>query len=84
MQDIKRELIDSGSNTNNEISFEIRTTTLRPRLHTEGFQTIHYRIFHTVISTEELQLNTKVQDSFSLGYKSLHKREHTRGSKKQR
>jgi len=38
MQDIKeREFRDSGSITNTEICFEVRATTLRPLLHTEGF-----------------------------------------------
>ena len=34
----ERELRVNGSNANNEICFEVRATALRPRLHTEGFQ----------------------------------------------
>ena len=38
MQDIKeREFRDSESITNTEICFEVRATTLRPRLNTERF-----------------------------------------------
>jgi len=58
MQDIKTiELRDSGSNANTEICFEVRATTLRPRLHTEGFPLCPHRTFHKVTSTKELQLN---------------------------
>ena len=39
MQDIKsRELREKDSNINTKISFEVRAISLRPRLHTEGFQ----------------------------------------------
>ena len=38
MQDIREiEFRNSGSNANNRIYFEFRTTALRPHLHTEGF-----------------------------------------------
>ena len=38
MQDIREiEFRDSRSITNTKICFEVRVTTLRPRLHTEGF-----------------------------------------------
>ena len=38
MQDIREiEFKDSGPNANNKICFKVRVTTLRPRLHTEGF-----------------------------------------------
>ena len=48
MQDIKeREFRDSGSITNTEICFELRATTLRPHLHTEGFPLYPHRTSHT-------------------------------------
>ena len=49
IQDIREiDLRDSGSNANNKICFEVRTTTLRPRLHTEGFPLYRpHRTFHT-------------------------------------
>ena len=49
MQDIKsRELKDKDSNANTKICFEVRTTALRPRLHTEVF----YYIVHTGLPTQ--------------------------------
>ena len=47
MQDIREiEFRDSGSNANTKICFEVRSTALRPRLHTEGFSLRSHRISH--------------------------------------
>jgi len=47
MQDIKEiEFRDNGSNANTKISFEVRTTALRPCLHTEGFSLYPHRTSH--------------------------------------
>ena len=44
----KREFRDSGSIANTKICFEVRATTLRPRLHTEGFPLYRpHRTSHT-------------------------------------
>jgi len=40
------ELRDSGSNANTKICFEVRATTLHPRLHIEGFQLRSHRTSH--------------------------------------
>ena len=56
MQDIKeKEFRDSGSIANTKICFEVRATTLRSRLHTEGFSLYVYIGFPTHgTSTEDL------------------------------
>ena len=56
-----REFRDSGSIANTEICFEVRATTLRPRLHIEGFPLyVHTRLPTQGTSTEDLD-NTNLE-----------------------
>ena len=76
MQDIREiELRDSGSNANNKVCFEIRATTLHPRLHAEGFPVCPHRTFHKGSSTEELQLYTWSTLLISQTQSPLHNRD---------
>ena len=57
MQDIREiEFRDSGSNANTKVCFEVRATTLRSRLHTEGFSLRLHRTSHKGTSTEEFTI----------------------------
>ena len=85
MQDIREiELRDSGSNTNNKICFEVRATTLYPRLHTEGFSVCPHRTFNKGTSTEELQLYTWNTLLLSQTQSPLHKRNRHKAKAKKR
>jgi len=57
-------LKEKDPNANTRIYFEVRATALRPRLHTEGFPLCPHKTFYKGTSTEELQLNTGVHNSF--------------------
>ena len=58
MQDIREiELRDRGSNANNKICFEVQTTALCPRLHTERFSLyVHTGPSTKGTSTEEFTI----------------------------
>jgi len=76
MQDIREiDLRDSGSNTNNKIFFEVRATTLRPRLHIEGFSLCPHKTFHKGTSTVKLQLYTWSTLLLSQTQSPLHKKD---------
>ena len=86
MQDItEKEFRDSGSNANTKIPFEVRATSLRPRLHTEGFSLY----VHTGPSTKGPPLRNynstlRVHYSSLKTQSPLHKRDRHKGKAKKR
>ena len=75
-------MIDSGSNANTEIYFEVRANAIHPRLHTEGFSLRPHRTFRKEASIEKLQLNTGSTELLSQTQTPLHKREGTKSKQR--
>ena len=92
MQDIREiEFRDSGSNTNNKIYFEVRTTAIRPRLHTEGFPLHPHRTSHKgnlhrgIWNYKVVVCNSSLQHNHlytrGIGTKPKHNHLYTRGTR---
>ena len=74
----ERELRDSGSIANSKICFEVRATTLRLRLHTEGFllcphRTSHTGNLHRGITTLHLEYTTPLSNTTTSTQEVRHK-----------
>jgi len=72
----EREFRESGSIANAKMCFEVLTTALRPRLHTEGIALMRpKRASHKGTSTEDLGNTTQGEHNSSLQQQPpLHKR----------
>ena len=81
MQDIREiELRDSGSNANNKICFEVRTTSLSPRLHTEpSTKGSSPRNYNSTLGVHYYSLNHNHLYTRGIGTKPKHNQLYTRG-----